>query len=134
MLFAVKFLTMTENELSNIVIGEAIKVHQQLGPGLLESVYEECLSYKLIKAGLPIQKQKPIPLVFEEVQLECCFQCDILVENKLIIEVKAVEALNDIHLAQVLTYLKLTNTKLGLLMNFNVVKLKEGIKRVVNNL
>jgi GxxExxY protein len=125
---------MTENELSNIVIGEAIKVHQQLGPGLLESVYEECLTYKLIKTGLMIQKQKPIPLVFEEIKLECGFRCDILVENKLIIEVKAVESLNDIHLAQVLTYLKLTNVKLGLLMNFNVIKLKEGIKRVVNNL
>ncbi len=125
---------MTENELSNIVIGEAIKVHQQLGPGLLESVYEECLTYKLIKTGLMIQKQKPIPLVFEDIKLECGFRCDILVENKLIIEVKAVEALNDIHLAQVLTYLKLTNVKLGLLMNFNVIKLKEGIKRVVNNL
>lgn len=125
---------MNENELSSIVIGEAIKVHQSLGPGLLESVYEECLSYRLIKAGLMIEKQKPIPLVFEEIKLECGFRCDILVQGKLIIEVKAVEALNDIHLAQVLTYLKLTNTKLGLLMNFNVLKLKDGIKRVVNNL
>jgi len=125
---------MNENELSSIIIGEAIKVHQSLGPGLLESVYEECLSYKLIKTGLVIEKQKPIPLVFEEIKLECGFRCDILVHGKLIIEVKAVDALNDIHLAQVLTYLKLTNTKLGLLMNFNVLKLKDGIKRVVNNL
>jgi GxxExxY protein len=125
---------MNENELSSIVIGEAIKVHQGLGPGLLESVYEECLSYRLIKAGLLVEKQKPVPLVFEEVKLECGFRCDILVQGKLIIEVKAVEGLNDIHLAQVLTYLKLTNTKLGLLMNFNVLKLKDGIKRVVNNL
>jgi GxxExxY protein len=125
---------MNENELSSIVIGEAIKVHQSLGPGLLESVYEECLSYRLIKAGLLIEKQKPVPLVFEEVKLECGFRCDILVQGKLIIEVKAVEGLNDVHLAQVLTYLKLTNIKLGLLMNFNVLKLKDGIKRVVNNL
>lgn len=125
---------MTENELSNIVIGEAIKVHQQLGPGLLESVYEECLMHRLIKTGLMIERQKPIPLIFEEVKLECGFRCDIMVEGKLIIEVKAVEAINDIHLAQVLTYLKLTGVKLGLLMNFNVVRLKEGIKRVVNNL
>jgi GxxExxY protein len=125
---------MTENELSNIVIGEAIKVHQQLGPGLLESVYTECLSYKLIKAGLLIEKQKPIPLVFEEVKLECGFRCDIFVEKKLILEIKSVDALNDIHLAQVLTYLKLTNIRLGLLMNFNVIKLKEGLRRVVNNL
>jgi GxxExxY protein len=125
---------MNENELSSVIIGEGIKVHQQLGPGLLESVYEECLAYRLIRVGLAIEKQKPIPLIFEEVKLECGFRCDILVEGKLIVEVKAVEGLNDIHLAQVLTYLKLTNTKLGLLMNFNVVRLKEGIKRVVNNL
>jgi len=125
---------MTENELSNIIIGEAIKVHSQLGPGLLESVYEECLSYKLIKTGIYIEKQKPIPLIFEEVTMECGFRCDILVEGKLIIEVKSCEALNDIHLAQVLTYLKLSGVKLGLLMNFNVLKLKDGIRRVVNNL
>jgi GxxExxY protein len=125
---------MTENELSNIVIGEAINVHSRLGPGLLESVYEECLVYKLIKAGLMVEKQKAIPLVFEEVKLECGFRCDILVENKLIIEVKAVEALSDVHLAQVLTYLKLTDVRLGLLMNFNVLRLKEGIRRVVNKL
>lgn len=103
---------MNENELSSVIIGEGIKVHQQLGPGLLESVYEECLAYRLIKVGLAIEKQKPIPLIFEEVKLECGFRCDILVEGKLIIEVKAVEGLNDIHLAQVLTYLKLTNTNL----------------------
>ncbi|MEJ7822646.1 MAG: GxxExxY protein [Chitinophagaceae bacterium] len=125
---------MTENELSNKIIGEAIKVHSQLGPGLLESVYEECLSYKLIKSGIYIERQKPIPLIFEEVRMECGFRCDILVESKLIIEVKSCEALNDIHLAQVLTYLKLSGVKLGLLMNFNVLKLKDGIKRVVNNL
>jgi GxxExxY protein len=125
---------MTENELSNIIIGEAIKVHSQLGPGLLESVYDECLSYKLIKSGIYIEKQKPIPLIFEEVRMECGFRCDILVERKLIIEIKSCEALNDIHLAQVLTYLKLSGVKLGLLMNFNVLKLKDGIRRVVNYL
>jgi GxxExxY protein len=125
---------MTENELSNIIIGEAIKVHSQLGPGLLESVYEECLSYKLIKGGIGIERQKPIPLIFEEVRLECGFRCDMLVEGKVIVEVKAVDGLNDVHLAQVLTYLKLTNCKLGLLMNFNVTRLKDGIRRVVNNL
>ena len=125
---------MTENELSNIVIGEAIYVHQTLGPGLLESVYEECLVHRLIKRGLHVERQKPIPLIFEEVKLECGFRCDILVERLLIVEVKATDALNDVHLAQVLTYLKLTGVKLGLLMNFNVVRLKDGIKRVVNNL
>jgi GxxExxY protein len=97
-------------------------------------VYTECVSFKLIEAGLRIQKQKPIPLVFEEVKLECGFRCDILVEDKLIIEIKAVESLNDVHLAQVLTYLRLMDLKLGLLINFNVLRLKDGIKRVVNNL
>ena len=125
---------MNENELSNIVIGEAIAVHTFLGPGLLESVYEECLAYKLIKRGLQIERQKPIPVIFEEVKLECGFRCDLLVERKLIVEVKAVEGLNDIHLAQVLTYLKFTHTHLGLLINFNVLKLKDGIRRVVRNL
>ena len=125
---------MTENELSNIVIGEAIKVHQQLGPGLLESVYEECLCYKLINVNLFIERQKPIPLVYESIKLECGFRSDIIVERKLIVEVKAIEAIHDIHIAQILTYLKLTDIKLGLLMNFNVLKLKDGIKRVVNNL
>ncbi len=125
---------MTENEISNIVIGEAINIHQQLGPGLLESVYEECLIHKLIKKELVVERQKPIPLIFEEIKLECGFRCDILIEKKVIIEVKAVDALNDIHLAQVLTYLKLTGVKLGLLMNFNVVRMKDGVRRVVNNL
>lgn len=125
---------MTENELSNKVIGLAIEVHSALGPGLLENAYKECLYYKLMKAGLNVQKEKPIPLVFEEVKLECGYRADILVENKLIIEIKAVEALNDVHLAQTLTYLKVGNYQLGLLMNFNVVLLKNGIKRVVNQL
>ena len=125
---------MTENELSRYVIGEAIHVHKQLGPGLLESVYEECLSYRLIKSGFKIEKQKPIPLLFEDVKLECGFRCDLLVEGIMIIEIKSVESLNDIHLAQVITYLKLTRIKLGLLINFNVIQLKNGIKRVVNNL
>jgi GxxExxY protein len=125
---------MTENELSNIIIGEAIYVHQLLGPGLLESVYEECLIHRLLKKSLHVERQKPIPLVFEEVKLECGFRCDILVEQKVIVEVKTVESLNDVHLAQVLTYLKLTGVKLGLLMNFNVVRLRDGIKRIVNNL
>jgi len=125
---------MTENELSNIVTGEAIFVHQQLGPGLLESVYEACLIHRLIKQNLMVERQKPIPLIFEEIKLECGFRCDILIQQKLIVEVKAVEALNDIHMAQVLTYLKLTGVKLGLLMNFNVLRLKDGLRRVVNNL
>ena len=125
---------MTENELSNIVIGRSIKVHSALGPGLLESAYKECLFYELRRAGLAVEKEKPLPLVYESVKLECGYRVDLLVEGKLIIEIKAVEGLTDIHLAQVLTYLKLSNCKLALLINFNVVLLKRGIKRVVDNL
>lgn len=124
----------TENDLSNIIIGEAIHVHKTLGPGLLESIYESCLFHRLSKTGLHIEREQPIPVVFEDVKLECGYRADIIVENKVIIEIKAVESLNDIHKAQVLTYLRLTNIKLGLLMNFNVLFLKDGIKRIVNNL
>ncbi len=126
---------MTENSLSNLVINRALKVHTALGPGLLESAYKECLFYELQKSGLFVEKEKPMPLIYEEVKLECGYRVDLLVENKLIIEIKAVEALNDVHLAQTLTYLKLANCKLGLLINFNVLRLKEkGIRRVVNGL
>ena len=114
--------------------GCAIKVHSALGPGLLESAYKECLFYELCRAGLAVEKEKPLPLVYESVKLECGYRVDLLVEGKLIIEIKAVEAITDVHLAQALTYLKLSNCKLGLLINFNVVLLKQGIKRVVNNL
>ncbi len=125
---------MTENELSNKIIGLAIEVHTALGPGLLESAYKECLYYKIGKSGLFVEKEKPMPLIFEEVKLECGYRIDLLIEKKLVIEIKSVEALNDVHLAQTLTYMKLGNYKLGLLLNFNVVRLKEGIKRVVNRL
>jgi GxxExxY protein len=124
----------TENELSKIVFNCALKVHQNLGPGLLESAYEECLYYELMKTGLDIQKQKALPLVYEEVKLDIGYRIDIIIENKLILEIKSVDALNDIHFAQLLTYLKLTNCKLGMLINFNVILIKNGIKRVVNNL
>jgi GxxExxY protein len=125
---------MSENELSRIVFDCALKVHQTLGPGLLESVYEECLFFELKKTGLRIEKQKPLPLVYEEIKLEIGYRLDIIIENKLILEIKSVDALNDIHFAQILTYLKLTDCKLGLLLNFNVILIKNGIKRVVNNL
>ena len=125
---------LTENELSNIIIGESIYIHKTLGPGLLESVYKECLYYKLIKRELNIVKEKAVPLVFEEIKMECGYRADLIVENKVIIEIKCVDVLADIHKAQVLTYLRLTNLKLGLLINFNVVLLKDGIKRIVNNL
>ena len=122
---------MNENELSNIVIGSAIKVHKNLGPGLLESAYEECLFYELNENGLYVEKQKPMPLIYENVKLECGYRIDLMIENKLVIEIKSVEALNEVHLAQILTYLKLSKCKLGLLINFNVKLLKEGIKRVI---
>jgi len=123
---------MTENEIANQIIGCAIEVHRALGPGLLESAYQECLFYKLTQSGLIVQKEKPMPLVFEEVKLECGYRIDILVENKVVIEIKSVEGLNDVHLAQTLTYMKLGNYKLGLLINFNVSLLKNGLRRVIN--
>ena len=125
---------MTENEVSEKIIGCAIQVHRELGPGLLESSYEECLYYELIQSGLLVEKQKPLPLVYKDVKLECGYRIDLLIENKVIVEIKSVDGLNDVHLAQVLTYLKLSKCKLGLLMNFNVVLLKDGIKRIVNKL
>ncbi len=123
---------MTENELSKIVFDAGLKVHKALGPGLLESAYEECLYYELVNLGLHIEKQKGLPLIYEQVRLDIGYRVDLLVEHKLIIEIKSVDALNDIHLAQVLTYLKLSNCKLGLLINFNTVLFKDGIKRVIN--
>jgi GxxExxY protein len=125
---------MTENEIANKVIGIAIDVHKALGPGLLESAYKECLYYKISQSGLNVEKEKPMPFIFEDVKLDCGYRIDLLVENKLVIELKAVEALNDVHLAQILTYLKLGGFKLGLLINFNVSLLKNGIKRVINTL
>ena len=127
-------MEMTENELSNIIIGFAISVHQSLGPGLLESAYKECLHYKLQMAGFLVEKEKPMPLIYEDVKLECGYRIDLLVERKVVIEVKSVEALNDVHLAQTLTYMKLGGYKLGLLINFNVLLLKNGIKRVANKM
>ena len=124
---------MTENEISKLVLDAAFKVHRALGPGLLESAYEECLFYELKNLGLFTEKQKPLPLIYEEVKLDVGYRVDLLVEKKVIIEVKAVEALSNIHLAQILTYLKLLDCRLGFLINFNVTLLKNGIKRVVNN-
>jgi GxxExxY protein len=125
---------MTENELSRIVFDAGLKVHRALGAGLLESAYEECLYYELCKLNLKVDKQKALPLVYEEVKLDAGYRIDLLVENKLVIEIKSVEALNDLHMAQILTYLKLSNCKLGMLMNFNTVLFKNGVKRVVNGL
>ncbi|MBE9468840.1 MAG: GxxExxY protein [Bacteroidetes bacterium] len=123
---------MIENELSKKIIGCAIEVHRHLGPGLLESAYQECLLYELKLAGLNVKKEKPMPIVYKEVKLDHGYRIDLLVEEKVVIEIKTVEALNDVHTAQLLTYLKLGNYKLGLLLNFHVAVLKNGIKRLIN--
>ena len=125
---------MTENEISKIIVDCALKVHRALGPGLLESSYEECLFYEISKRNLKVEKQKALPLIYEEVKLNVGYRIDLIVEDKVIVELKSVEKINDVHLAQVLTYLKLSECKLGLLINFNVALIKHGIKRVVNNL
>lgn len=121
-----------EEEISKIVFEAALNVHKVLGPGLLESAYEECLYYELKKSNLKIEKQKALPLLYEEVKMDVGYRIDILIEDKFIVEIKSVEALNDVHLAQLLTYLKLSNCKLGLLINFNVKLLKNGVRRVIN--
>lgn len=125
-------MAMTENEISQIVVDCAFKVHKALGPGLLESAYEECLFFELKNSGLSVEKQKGLPLVYESVKLDVGYRIDMIIEKKFIVEVKSVEALNEVHLAQILTYLKLSNCKLGLLINFNVKLIKNGIKRVIN--
>ena len=125
---------MTENEISKIVIGIAIEVHKALGPGLLENTYQECLYYKLKIEGFKVEKEKPMPVIFEEVRLECGYRIDLLVEDKVVIELKSVEILNDVHVAQTLTYMKLGGYKLGILINFNVPLLKYGVRRVVDKL
>lgn len=125
---------MTENELSRVVFDCALKVHRTLGPGLLESAYEECLSYELLNAELLVERQKILPIVYESIKLDAGYRIDLMIEGKVIIELKAVEVLTDVHMAQVLTYLRLSECRLGLLINFNVTLLKNGMRRVVNNL
>ena len=123
---------MKEDLLTRTIIGLAIDVHTALGPGLLENAYKECLFYKINKAGFQVEKEKMMPLRFEDVRLDCGYRIDILVENSLVLELKSIDSLNDIHLAQTLTYMKLGGYRFGLLMNFNVLRLKDGIRRVVN--
>lgn len=125
---------MNQNQIGTIVLNAAYIVHKELGPGLLESAYERCLAFELAQSGLKIKTQFPLPLRYKEVNLDCGYRLDILVDDKVIVEVKAIEALNNIHVAQMLTYLKLANCHLGYLLNFNVSQFKFGIKRVVNNL
>jgi GxxExxY protein len=117
--------------LSKDVLGAAIEVHKHLGPGLLESAYEECLSYELMQKGYKIERQKPIPVVYKEIKLECGYRIDILVEDKIVLELKSVDCFNPVHEAQILTYMKFAQKKVGLLINFNVALLKNGIKRYV---
>lgn len=119
------------NEITGKIIGAFFKVHRELGPGLLESSYKECLHYVLSNEGLFVEKEKALPLIYEEVKLDIGYRLDLFVENKVVVEVKSVEALTDVHTAQVLTYLKLTGSKVGLLINFNVADLKKGIKRLI---
>ncbi len=122
-----------KNENTEDVIGYAIKVHRSVGPGLLESAYEACMDYELRNTILEIERQKPLRLIYEEVKLDCGYRLDFMANRKVIIEIKSIEDLNDIHLARILIYLRLSGCKVGLLINFNVLKLTNGLKRVVNN-
>jgi GxxExxY protein len=119
------------NNITQKIIGCAIEVHKNLGPGLLESAYEECLSFELIKAGLKIERQKSTPVVYKDIKLDCGYRIDILVENAVVIELKTVDEFNPVHEAQILTYLKFANKSIGLMINFNVTILKNGIRRFI---
>ena len=121
------------NQITSIIIEEAIYIHKELGPGLLESVYEEVLYYRLTKRGLEVKRQKGIPVVFEEVKLDLGFRADLIVEDKVIVELKSMDIIPPVHYKRTVTYLKLTKIKVALMINFNVMLLKEGIKRIVNN-
>ena len=124
---------MSINDITGAIIGAAIKVHQKLGPGLLESAYEACLEFELKKLGLRVERQKPVPVIYEEVHLDCGFRADLLVEGLVIVELKAKDKLHPIDEAQILSHLRLLNLQVGLLINFHEVLLKNGIKRMVNN-
>lgn len=124
-------MTLLYEELTGSILKCAYKVHSVLGPGLLESAYEECLFYELEKTGLAVNKQKPMPLVYEEKKLDMGYRIDLIVEDQVILEIKSVEALNPVHFAQLMTYLKLSDCRIGFLINFNVKSLKEGIKRII---
>ncbi|MFN7601761.1 MAG: GxxExxY protein [Bacteroidota bacterium] len=125
---------MTENELSKIIVDAGFQVHRELGPGLFESVYEECLYYELVQRGLLVERQKELPVFYKEVKMEIAFRADLIVEKKVIVEIKSQEGIAPVHRKQLLTYLRLTDTKLGLLVNFNEALIKDGIQRIVNNL
>ena len=120
------------NNLTYLILKCAYSVHSELGPGLLESAYEECLFYELNLQGLKVEKQKALPLVYQNVKLDVGYRLDLLVDNRVVVEIKSVEIFSDVHMAQVLTYLKLSKCQIGLLINFNVKSLKQGIKRLIN--
>lgn len=120
---------MSENEVTELIIRAAIKVHKTLGPGLLESVYESCLYFEIFQSGLFVERQRPIPVVYTEVKLDCGYRADLVVERKVIVEIKSVEALNEIHLMQAITHLRLLDLRVGLLINFNVIRLSAGLRR-----
>lgn len=122
------------NDITEAIIGAAIGVHRELGPGMLESAYEACLAYELIQRGFKIERQKELPLKYRDITLECGYRLDLLVEDSVIVEVKALDALHPVHEAQLLSYLRLSGCQVGLLINFNVKMLKTGIRRVVNRL
>jgi GxxExxY protein len=119
------------NQITHEILDSAYKVHSKLGPGLLESAYQACLVYELRKKGLYVEVEKPLPLIYEEVRLECGYRIDLLVENQVVVELKTVDTFTDVHTAQVLTYLKLSGNKVGLLINFYTKSLKDGIKRLI---
>jgi len=127
-------MELSENDIAKIIFASALKVHRKTGPGLLESAYQECLFFELDKAGLFVEKQKLLPLIYEEIKLDAGYRIDLMVNTKVVIELKSVETIAPVHIAQVITYLRLSGAKLGILINFNVALLKDGFKRIVNGL
>ncbi|CAD0222117.1 MULTISPECIES: GxxExxY protein [unclassified Chryseobacterium] len=127
-------MDISENDISKIVYEAGYIVHKTLGLGLLESAYEECLFYELNKQGILVERQKSMPLVYDEVKMDVGYRLDFLIEKKIVLEIKSIESLQDIHLAQILTYFRLSNCKLGMLINFNTLQFKNGVKRVINGI
>jgi GxxExxY protein len=125
---------MTENELSKIIVNSCFQIHKELGPGLFESVYEECLNFELLQKGLFVERQKELPVLYKTIKMQIGFRTDLIVDKKVIVEIKSQESIAAVHQKQVLTYLRLSDIKLGLLINFNETLIKNGIQRIVKNL
>ena len=123
---------MDEEDIIKIILNEAFGIHKSIGPGMLENVYKTCLAFKLRQKGLLVEVEKPVPVIFEEIQMECGYRADLVVEQKIIVEIKNMEAIAEIHIAQLLTYLRFLNVRHGLILNFKTVLMKNGIKRVLN--